>query len=89
MRTELPELGPDDYKDKDAQFWQEYREILYEQIKEKEREKKLEKTPENIYSKAMEIGIKAAGRYFDIQPSQVRYYIRKVEQAKYMPTHFL
>ena len=82
MTTKLPELLPDDYKDKDAQFWKEYREILYEQIKEKEREKKLEKTPENIYYKAMEIGIKAAGRYFDIQPSQVRYYIRKVEQSK-------
>ena len=49
MTTKLPELLPDDYKDKDAQFWKEYREILYEQIKEKEREKKLEKTPENIY----------------------------------------
>ena len=54
MTTKLPELLPDDYKDKDAQFWKEYREILYEQIKEKEREKKLEKTPENIYYQAME-----------------------------------
>ena len=36
MTTKLPELLPDDYKDKDAQFWKEYREILYEQIKEKE-----------------------------------------------------
>ena len=45
----------------------------------KEDKEKLEKTPDNIYKLAKEIGVKPTARYFDIQPSQVRYYIKKLE----------
>ena len=80
MGKELPKLQPGDIENKDAEFWKQYRLALHEQIKEKQRAERLAKTPENIYLKAKEIGVKATGRYFEIQPSQVRYYIRKYEQ---------
>lgn len=80
MSLKLPILKPDDYLTQSAEFWKEYRITLYKIIKEKEQEVQLEKTPRNIYEKAKEIGVKPTARYFNIQPSQVRYYIKKIEK---------
>lgn len=79
MSVKLPKLEPDDYLNKGFEFWKEYRIALTELILEQENQKQLEKTPENIYKKAKKIGIKPTARYFNIQPSQVRYYVRKIE----------
>ena len=64
----------------DIEYWIKYRRTLYKSIKEQENEKKLEKTSENIYKLAKEKGVKPTARYFNIQPSQVRYYIKKEEK---------
>lgn len=71
------ELRENDYLEKDENFWKEYRKSLYKFINKEE--EMVEKTPENIYMMAKEIGVKPTARYFDISPSQVRYYIKKME----------
>lgn len=73
----LPILKSDDYLTKGFDFWKNYRINLYNIIKQED--EILPKTPENIYRKAKEIGIKPTARYFNIYPSQVRYYIKKFE----------
>ena len=73
----LTKLEKDDYLKKDAIFWKSFRKTITTIINTPEQ--KLEKTPENIYKMAKEIGIKPTARYFDIQPSQVRYYIKKLK----------
>ena len=78
MANKIIKLKSDDYLKQDATFWKEYREQLYQILFFEE--EKLEKTPENIYKKAKEIGIKPTARYFNIQPCQVRYYIKKIEK---------
>lgn len=77
MDLKLPKLKPDDYLNGDYEFWKNYRRILTQIIHEQEKQEKLEKTPENIIMMAKEQGIKPTERYFEIQPSQVRYYIKK------------
>lgn len=72
---ELPKLNEDDYLNKDSSFWKEYREILYKFLLDEPN--KLEKTPGNIVLMAKQSGIKPTARYFNIQPSQVRYYLNK------------
>lgn len=74
----LPNLNEDDWKTKDYEFWKKYREEFTSLINEQNTS--LEKTPENIYKMAKEIGIKPTARYFGIQPVQVRYYVKKVEE---------
>lgn len=74
----LPNLNENDWKNQDYIFWKKYREKLTSLIFE--HNKMLEKTPENIYNMAKEIGIKPTARYFGIQPVQVRYYIKKIEE---------
>ena len=60
----------------------EWRIILTKIIKVEEKIEKLGKldyTPENIYRMAKEKGIKPTARYFDVYPSQIRYYVKKYE----------
>lgn len=66
--------------DKDYEYWKNYRIKLTNMLKEDEH--KLEKTKENIIKKAKEIGIKPTARYFNITPSQVRYFIKKYDDDK-------
>lgn len=77
MTLQLPKLKSNDYLNKDYEFWKNYRITLTKIIKEQENEIKLEKTPENIIMLAQKQGVKPTARYFNIQPSQVRYYIKK------------
>lgn len=81
MDLKLPKLKPDDYLNGDYKFWKNYRRILTQIIREQEKQEKLEKTPENIIMMAKEQGIKPTARYFEIQPSQVRYYIKKLNTS--------
>lgn len=76
----LPELQPKDYLEKDYDFWKNYRIQLTEIIKKEEHEDKLDKNPINIIMLAKTRGIKPTARYFNIEPSQVRYYIRKYDK---------
>lgn len=73
----LPNLNEDDWKNKDYDFWKKYREEFTNAISEQNTS--IEKTPENIYKMAKKIGIKPTARYFNIEPVQVRYYVKKVE----------
>lgn len=77
MNLKLPKLQPDDYLNGDYEFWKNYRIILTQIIHEQEKQEKLEKTPKNIIMMAKEQGVKPTARYFGIQPSQVRYYVKK------------
>lgn len=77
MNLKLPELKPKDYLEKDYEFWKNYRIILTKITSESEKIDKLEKTPENIFLLAQKQGIKPTARYFNIEPSVVRYYIKK------------
>ena len=60
-------------------YRKEFREGLYRLIKESECEEK-EKTPENIYKIAKQRGIKPTASYFSIEPSTVRYNIKKFKK---------
>ena len=75
----LPELKKDDYLKKDDNFWKNYRESLYKVMKKQEKEEQLPKTPENVVKLAERIGVKAAARYYNIQPISVRYYRNKIK----------
>ncbi len=74
----LPQLNENDYIEKDCEFWKNYRKELTKLINKET--SKIEKTTENIYNLSKEIGIKPTARYFNIEPSQVRYYIKKYEK---------
>lgn len=76
--NELPELNENDYLEKNANFWKDYRINLYKLVNSEE--ERVEKTPENIIEMAKKIGVKPTSRYFGIQPSQVRYYIKKYSE---------
>lgn len=80
MELKLPELEPKDYLNKSYEFWKDYRIKLTKIIKNEEKLEKLEKTPTNIILLAKKQGIKPTARYFDITPSQVRYYIKKYDK---------
>lgn len=77
MNLKLPKLQPDDYLNGDYGFWKNYRITLTKIIHEQEKLEKLEKTQKNIIMMAKEQGVKPTARYFGIQPSQVRYYVKK------------
>ena len=62
---------------KDYEFWKNYRRSLYKIIKEQENAERIPKTSKNIIEMAEKNGIKATARYFNIDPSSVRYYIKK------------
>lgn len=78
MFTMLPKLKEDDYLHESFDFWKEYRKALTKKCTTSEI--KLEKTSENIYIKAKEIGIKPAARYFNVTPKTIRYHIEKYEK---------
>lgn len=71
----LQKLNADDYLFKDEKFWKNYRIELTKELKEKN--VLLEKNPQNIYDMAKKTGVKPTARYFNIQPCQVRYFIKK------------
>ena len=80
MDFELPKLNSEDYLTQGIEFWKNYRITLYKIINEQEQDVQLEKTPENIWMFAKKHGVKASARYFNIQPSMVRYYRKKLEE---------
>ena len=65
------------FKTTDENYWRDYRRKLTEQINE---QAEIKKEPKNIYEMAKSIGVKPTARYFNIQPSLVRYYIKKFEK---------
>lgn len=71
----LQKLNADDYLFKDEKFWKNYRIELTKKIKENGFT--IEKTPKNIYDMAKKMGVKPTARYFNIEPCQVRYFIKK------------
>lgn len=73
----LRKLNKDDYIIKDYDFWKNYRLELTKELKENSQI--IEKNPQNIYEMAKKVGVKPTARYFNIQPSQVRYFIKKCE----------
>lgn len=79
---EYVKLNKNDYLEKDATFWEDFRKKLYQSISDQEQEEKIEKTPKNIVMLAQQRGVKPTARYFNIEPSQVRYYIKKLEKEK-------
>ncbi len=73
----LRKLNKDDYIIRDYNFWKNYRIELTQSLKENFQI--IEKNPQNIYEMAKKVGVKPTARYFNIQPSQVRYFIKKYE----------
>ena len=74
----LRKLNKDDYIIKNYDFWKNYRLELTKELKENSQI--IEKNPKNIYEMAKKVGVKPTARYFNIQPSQVRYFIKKCEK---------
>ena len=77
---EIPILKENDYLKENEEFWKSFRQNITEALKVPE--EKLDKTKENIYLLAKKIGIKPTARYFSIEPSQVRYYIKQIEKTQ-------
>ncbi len=78
----IQKLASDDYLNQNYDFWKKYRIELIKEVEgkpKKEEEEILEKTPENIVYLSNKIGVKPAARYFNILPSTVRYYKKKME----------
>ena len=73
---ELPHLEKDDWKNKGIDFWKNYFDVLAEILFAST--EKIPKTPQNIIDMSNKIGIKPTARYFNIGPSQVRYYRKKL-----------
>lgn len=71
----LPHLDKDDWKNKGIDFWKNYFDILAETLFAENKE--IPKTPKNIIEMSNKIGIKPTARYFNIEPSQVRYYRKR------------
>ena len=69
----IQKLASDDYLNQNYDFWKKYGKP------KKEEEEILEKTPENIVYLSNKIGVKPTARYFNIFPSTVRYYKKKIE----------
>ena len=59
------------------EYWKKYRENLTNILKKDD--VKLEKNPDNIIKMSKEVGIKPTARYFNITPSQVRYFLKKYD----------
>ena len=77
---EIPTLKKDDYLKQDKTFWKNFRNEITKALKEPG--VKLPKNAKNIYKLSQKIGIKPTARYFNIEPSQVRYYIKKYKNEK-------
>lgn len=78
----IQKLASDDYLNQNYDFWKKYRLDLIKEVEsetKEEEEESLEKTPENIVYLSNKIGVKPAARYFNILPSTVRYYKKKME----------
>lgn len=78
----IQKLASDDYLNQNYDFWKKYRIELIKEVEgksKKEEEEILEKTPENIVYLSNKIGVKPTARYFNIFPSTVRYYKKKIE----------
>lgn len=78
----IQKLASDDYLNQNYDFWKKYRIELIKEVEgnpKKEEEEILEKTPENIVYLSNKIGVKPTARYFNISPSTVRYYKKKIE----------
>ena len=78
----IQKLASDDYLNQNYDFWKKYRLDLIKEVEsetKEEEEEPLEKTPENIVYLSNKIGVKPAARYFNILPSTVRYYKKKME----------
>ena len=58
--------------------WKQFRIYLTDLINEEE--EKIEKTTENIYKMYIKSGLKSTARYFNIQNSQVLYYVKKYKE---------
>ena len=76
----IDELPDNATHNDNVNYQKKYRQALSKCLKEEKEKEKEEKTPENIYKMAKESGIKPTARYFGISPSQVRYYIKKIEE---------
>lgn len=63
--------------EKDEIYWRDYRRKL---TKELNIINDVEKNSKNIYDMAKRIGVKPTARYFGIDPSNVRYHIKKIEK---------
>ena len=74
----LKKLNENDYLVQNYEFWKNYRIELTKQLKSNDYV--IEKTPKNIYDMVKNMGVKPTARYFNIQPSQVRYFIKKYEK---------
>lgn len=78
----IQKLASDDYLNQNYEFWKKYRIELIKEVEgkpKKEEEEIFEKTPENIVYLSNKIGVKPTARYFNIFPSTVRYYKKKIE----------
>ncbi len=78
----IQKLASDDYLNQNYDFWKNYRLDLIKEVEseiKEEEEEPLEKTPENIVYLSNKMGVKPAARYFNILPSTVRYYKKKME----------
>lgn len=78
----IQKLASDDYLNQNYDFWKNYRLDLIKEVEseiKEEEEEPLEKTPENIVYLSNKIGVKPTARYFNILPSTVRYYKKKIE----------
>ena len=60
------------------EYWKDFRKKLTNILKENEI--KLEKNSKNIYDMYIKIGLKSTARYFNIQNSQVLYYVKKYKK---------
>lgn len=77
----IQKLASDDYLNQNYDFWKKYRLDLIKEVENETKEKEeehLEKTPENIVYLSNKIGVKPTARYFNILPSSVRYYKKKM-----------
>ena len=63
--------------DAEFEYWKKFRENLTNNLKKEDI--KLEKTPENLIKMSKKIGVKPTARYFNITPSQVRYFLKKYD----------
>ena len=65
----------------DYNYWKEFRQDLTQKLKKEEKIEYKTKEEKNIaiYNMAKTSGIKATARYFNINPSSVRYWVKKFE----------
>ena len=64
--------------DSDYTYWKDFRIFLTNLLKEDNI--KIEKNKENIYKMYITSGLKSTARYFNIENSQVMYYVKKYKE---------